>query len=49
MCGNLTFIRYLCEICSISESGNCSVSNEEKGRRAKEVRISYLSKGRNVS
>jgi hypothetical protein len=42
LCANLTFIGYLCEICSMcenmvisdgyyTESGNCSVADQEKG------------------
>jgi hypothetical protein len=57
LCGNLTFIWYLCEICWMcenmaisdehyTESGNCSIADEEKGRRALTTCVSYLGKGR---
>jgi hypothetical protein len=74
LCENVTFIGYLCEICSMcqnmviwcpgsvsevcavskvlcsvsdghyAESGNSSVSDEEKGRRVHVTRVSYLSR-----
>jgi hypothetical protein len=31
-----------------TESGNCSVSNEEKGRHVLTTRVSYLGKGRHT-
>jgi hypothetical protein len=68
LCGNLTFIGHLCEICSMYEntsvsevcavsevlcsvsdghytkSGNCSIFDEEKGRRVLDLRLLHRRK-----